>query len=166
MIATVMVAAALSGACSADPSSTLSDAPETSATAASPTPPVSPSDGGSEVTPIDGIYQLTVTKDDAVAAGISSGRFVEFVGDYELDLVRGQVHVFFTHTITLDGLIGTYEVDGDTMRLVSAEGDLHETYRWVLHHGELQLTLLTTDQPGERRYDELTFTTHPWEQTG
>jgi hypothetical protein len=164
MIAIVMVPAALSGACSEVSSSSL--APATSAAAASPTPQVSPSDHGSEVTPIDGIYQLTVTKADAVAAGIPSERLVESVGDYELDLVRGQVHVFFTHTITLDGLIGTYAVDGDTVRLISGDGDLHETYRWVLHHGELQLTLLKTDQPGARRFDELTFTTHPWERTG
>ncbi len=168
---TMLVAVTVSvGACGAD-APTVDPAPPASASetgAASPaaTPTTPASDAGSEVTPIDGIYRSSVTEADARAAGIGPGRFAEVVGDYELDLVRGQVHVLFTHTIISDGLIGTYTVDGDTVRFVAGDGGLHETFRWSLDHGALQLTLLQTDQPGARVYDELVFGTDPWERHG
>jgi hypothetical protein len=168
---TILVAVSVSvGACSADAPTTDPSAPatgaDTGAATEAPTPTTSASDAGDGVTPIDGIYRSTVTEADARAAGIGPGRFSEVVGDYELDLVRGQVHVLFTHTINSDGLIGSYTVDGDSVRFVAGDGSLHETFRWSLDHGALQLTLLKTDQPGARVYDELVFGTDPWERHG
>jgi hypothetical protein len=115
------------------------------------------------VTPVDGIYTVRVTEADARAAGVPAGRFTELVGDYELDLVRGQVVVYFTHGVTIDLLRGTYTVRDDALRLTSDEG-LDQTYGWTREHGQLRLTLLETSDRESRVLDELIFTTHPWER--
>jgi hypothetical protein len=151
-----------------DPSSAMSpDGPSTGAPdpGATETSSGAPSSTGSEVTSIDGDYHVTVTAADARAAGIAPGRFSDFVGEYQLQLARGQIIVYFTHTITLDLLRGTYTVEGHRLRLVSDDGSLHQMYGWSLDRRLLRLTLLRTDQPDVRVYDELIFTSHPWEQT-
>jgi len=57
---------------------------------------------GSDTSAADGIYAVTITERDAADAGVPKNRYSDFVGDYELDLVRGQLAMYFTGVITLD----------------------------------------------------------------
>jgi hypothetical protein len=119
--------------------------------------------GGSETTPIDGVYAVTITDVDAAGAGIPKSKLDDFVGDYEMTMVRGQIQISFTHGVTGEILRGTYTVDGDLLA-VSGEEGLELGFDWGLQHGELTLDLTETDHPQERSMDELVFTSHPWER--
>ena len=92
-------------------------------------------------------------------------RYSDVVGDYELDLVRGQLAMYFTGVITLDLLRGTYTVRGNELVL---ESDGGPTLRltWARDHGGMSLTLVETDQPGDRAIDEMIFSAHTWKRTG
>ena len=120
---------------------------------------------GSDTSAADGIYAVTITERDAADAGVPKNRYSDVVGDYELDLVRGQLAMYFTGVITLDLLRGTYTVRGNELVL---ESDGGPTLRltWVRDHGGLSLTLEETDQPGERAIDEMIFSAHTWKRTG
>ncbi|MEP6475952.1 MAG: hypothetical protein ABJC60_01645, partial [Actinomycetota bacterium] len=119
---------------------------------------------GAETTPIDGVYAVTITDADAAAAGIPTHRVADLVGDYQLEMVRGQIRLSRTHGVTLEVLRGTYVVDGSA---VAYSGDETPTlgFEWERDHGELRLTLTETDDPQGRAVHELIFTTHPWDRT-
>lgn len=128
--------------------------------------PASPSTaGGSGTTAADGIYTATITERDAADAGVPKSRYSDVVGDYELDLVRGQLAMYFTGVITLDLLRGTYSVRGNELELAS-DGGPTLTLRWARDDGGLSLTLVKTDAPGDRAIDEMVFSTHTWKRTG
>jgi hypothetical protein len=120
---------------------------------------------GSDTTAADGIYSVTITERDAADAGVPKGRYSQVVGDYELDLVRGQLAMYFTGVITLDLLRGTYTVRGKELELASDEGPTL-LLTWARDHGGLSLTLEDTDQPADRAIDEMIFSTHRWNRTG
>lgn len=129
-------------------------------------PSASPSSvAGSDTTPADGIYAVTITERDAADAGVPTSKFSQVVGDYELDLVRGQLAMYFTGAITLDLLRGTYTVRGNELELASDGGPTLQL-TWARHHGDLSLTLENTDDPGSRAIDEMVFSTHTWQRTG
>ena len=132
--------------------------------AASPTGSPS-SSSGSESSAADGIYTVTITERDAADAGVPKSRFSQVVGDYELDLVRGQLAMYFTGVITLDLLRGTYSVRGNKLELVS-DGGPTLRLTWARGHGGLSLTLEDTDQPADRAVDEMIFSAHTWERIG
>ena len=120
---------------------------------------------GSDTTAADGIYTVTITERDAADAGVPKNRYSEVVGDYELDLVRGQLAMYFTGVITLDLLRGTYTVQGDELELASDGGPTLQL-TWARDHGGLSLTLEDTDEPGDRAIDEMIFSSHTWKRTG
>ncbi len=123
------------------------------------------SPAGSETTPIDGVYDVTITENDAAAAGIAKGSFADLVGDYELSLVRGQIRLVRSHGVLLEVLRGVYTVDGNTLTVSGAETP-GLGFDWQLQHGQLRLHLTqTTDQSKDRIVDELIFDTHPWTRT-
>ena len=144
---------------------------------ASTSAPASPSDvpsatgspggtpSGSDTTAADGIYAVTITERDAADAGVPKSRYSDVVGDYELDLVRGQLAMYFTGVITLDLLRGTYTVQGDELELAS-DGGPTLRLTWARDHGGLSLNLEDTDQPGGRAIDEMIFSAHTWKRTG
>jgi hypothetical protein len=148
------------GTGSASASSSPSDA---SSVAGSPVESASAT--GSGTTAADGIYSVTITERDAADAGVPKGRFSQVVGDYELDLVRGQLAMYFTGVITLDLLRGTYTVRGKELELAS-DGGPTLLLTWARDHGGLSLTLEDTDQPADRAIDEMIFSTHRWNRTG
>jgi hypothetical protein len=155
-------------ACSSDGGVTSSSAPASPSGVASATrsPAGSPSTAtGSDTTAADGIYAVTITERDAADAGVPKSRYSDVVGDYELDLVRGQLAMYFTGVITLDLLRGTYTVRGNELELVS-DGGPTLRLTWARDHGGLSLTLVETDQPGDRAIDEMIFSTHTWTRTG
>lgn len=120
---------------------------------------------GSETTPIDGVYDVTITENDAAAAGIAKDSFADLVGDYELSLVRGQIRLVRSHGVLLEVLRGVYTVDGNTLT-VSGDETPGLGFDWQLQHGQLRLHLTqTTDQSKDRIVDELIFDTHPWTRT-
>jgi hypothetical protein len=120
---------------------------------------------GSDTSAADGIYAVTITERDAADAGVPKNRYSDFVGDYELDLVRGQLAMYFTGVITLDLLRGTYTVRGNELVLAS-DGGPTLGLTWARDHGGLSLTLKETDQPGNRAIDEMIFSAHTWKRTG
>ncbi len=120
---------------------------------------------GSDTTAADGIYAVTITERDAADAGVPKSRYSEVVGDYELDLVRGQLAMYFTGVITLDLLRGTYTVRGNELVLAS-DGGPTLRLTWARDHGGLSLTLEETDEPGDRAIDEMVFSAHTWKRTG
>jgi hypothetical protein len=144
----------------ASASSSPSDAPSVAGS-----PIESASATGSETTAADGIYSVTITERDAADAGVPKGSFSQVVGDYELDLVRGHLAMYFTGVITLDLLRGTYTVRGDELELVS-DGGPTMRLTWARRHGGLSLTLEDTDQPVDRAIDEMIFSAHTWERIG
>jgi hypothetical protein len=141
-------------------SSSPSDAPSVAGS-----PVESASATGSETTAADGIYSVTITERDAADAGVPKGRFSQVVGDYELDLVRGQLAMYFTGVITLDLLRGTYTVRGKELELAS-DGGPTLRLTWAREHGDLSLTLEDTTQPADRAIDEMIFSAHRWNRTG
>jgi hypothetical protein len=128
--------------------------------AASPSPTTD-----SETTAIDGIYSVTISERDATDAGVPKGRLSEVVGDYELDLVRGQLAMYFTGVITLDLLRGTYSVRGHELELESEDGPTLQL-TWARDPGGMRLTLEDTDQPADRATDDMIFSTHTWTKIG
>jgi hypothetical protein len=120
---------------------------------------------GSDTSAADGIYAVTITERDAADAGVPKNRYSDVVGDYELDLVRGQLAMYFTGVITLDLLRGTYTVRGNELEL-APDGGPTLRLTWVRDHGDLSLTLEETDQPGDRAIDEMIFSAHTWKRTG
>ena len=141
-------------------SSSPSDAPSVAGS-----PVESASATGSETTAADGIYSVTITERDAADAGVPKGRYSQVVGDYELDLVRGQLAMYFTGVITLDLLRGTYTVRGKELELTS-DGGPTLRLTWAREHGDLSLTLEDTTQPADRAIDEMIFSAHRWNRTG
>jgi hypothetical protein len=139
----------------------------TTFTPTSPSVVPSPTDSGGDgdaISAIDGIYSVTITERDAAEAGVPKGKFSQVVGDYELDLVRGQLAMYFTGVITLDLLRGTYTVDGHELELASEGGPtLH--LKWARDGDGLALTLEDTDQPADRTIDEMIFSSHTWSKT-
>jgi hypothetical protein len=73
--------------------------------------------------------------------------------------------MYFTGVITLDLLRGTYTVRGDELELAS-DGGPTLTLTWARDHGALSLTLVETDEPGDRAIDEMIFSAHTWKRTG
>ncbi len=134
--------------------------PETGSPAASPSTAT-----GSDTSAADGIYAVTITEGDAADAGVPKNRYSDVVGDYELDLVRGQLAMYFTGVITLDLLRGTYTVRGNELVLAS-DGGPTLRFTWARDHGGLSLTLEETDQPWERAIDDMIFSAHTWKRTG
>jgi hypothetical protein len=146
--------------------STSTPASSSDVTSATGSPAGSPSTAtGSDTTAADGIYAVTITERDAADAGVPKSRYSEVVGDYELDLVRGQLAMYFTGVITLDLLRGTYRVRGDELTLAS-DGGPTLRLTWARDHGGLSMTLQETDRPGDRAIDEMIFSAHTWERTG
>jgi hypothetical protein len=140
-----------------------------STTPAPTSPPVVPSPtesggDGDAISAIDGIYSVTITERDAAGAGVPKGEFSQIVGDYELDLVRGQLAMYFTGVITLDLLRGTYTVDGHELELVSEDGPTLRL-KWERDGDGLALVLEDTDQPADRAVDEMIFSSHTWSKT-
>jgi len=161
----LVIGAAACGSSEGTGSPSPSDAPSVAVSpAASPTGSPS-SSSGSESSAADGIYTVTITERDAADAGVPKSRFSQVVGDYELDLVRGQLAMYFTGVITLDLLRGTYSVRGNKLELVS-DGGPTLRLTWARGHGGLSLTLEDTDQPADRAVDEMIFSAHTWERIG
>jgi hypothetical protein len=132
---------------------------------ASPIASPGASSAGSEPSAADGIYSLTITERDAKDAGVPHGQFSQVVGDYELDLVRGELAMYFTGVITLDLLRGTYTVRGNELDLAPESGpDLR--LRWTRDHGALSLTLEDPDRTADGAIDEMIFSAHTWERIG
>jgi hypothetical protein len=156
----IAMAACGSGGGSASTSAPASPSDVPSATGS---PGATPS--GSDTTAADGIYVVTITERDAADAGVPKSRYSDVVGDYELDLVRGQLAMYFTGVITLDLLRGTYTVQGNELELVS-DGGPTLRLTWARDHGGLSLTLEDTDQPAGRAIDEMIFSAHTWKRTG
>ena len=155
-------------ACGSDGGVASTSAPASSSEVPSATgsPTGSPSTAtGSDTSAADGIYAVTITERDAADAGVPKNRYSEVVGDYELDLVRGQLAMYFTGVITLDLLRGTYTVRGNELVLAS-DGGPTLRLTWARDHGGLSLTLEETDEPGDRATDEMVFSAHTWERTG
>jgi hypothetical protein len=139
-----------------------SDVPSVTTSPAS-SPASSPA--GSERSAADGIYSVTITERDANDAGVPHGQLSQVVGDYELDLVRGQLAMYFTGVITLDLLRGTYTVRGNELELSPESGpDLR--LRWTRDHGALSLTLEDPDRTADGAIDQMIFSAHMWERTG
>jgi hypothetical protein len=155
-------------ACSSGGGVTSSSAPASTSDIASATDspdgsPATPT--GSDTTAADGIYAVTISERDAADAGVPKSRYSDVVGDYELDLVRGQLAMYFTGVITLDLLRGTYTVRGNELELAS-DGGPTLTLTWARDHGGMSLTLVETSQPGARAIDEMIFSAHTWKRTG
>jgi hypothetical protein len=127
--------------------------------------PTEPGGDGDPISAIDGIYAVTITERDAAEAGVPKGKFSQIVGDYELDLVRGQLAMYFTGVITLDLLRGSYTVDGHALELASQGGPTLRL-KWARDRDGLALTLEDTDQPADRAVDEMIFSSHTWRKTG
>jgi hypothetical protein len=160
------LAIALSGnACggSSDDGVTPSSSTPSSSTPSSAGAVTSSPVGGSETTPVDGVYVVTITDADAAGAGIPKHSFADLVGDYQLEMVRGQIRLSRNHGITLEVLRGSYAVDGNAV-VFSGQETPALAFDWQLDHGELRLTLTDTDRAEERAVDELIFTTHTWER--
>ncbi len=153
---------ALIPACSGDATPAASAAPITSAPPAV-TPEPSESAGSSARSPIDGVYRVTVTRQDGVAAGLSNRQAGEIDGVVTTTFSLGQVTQFINGGILADGFMGSFVVEGDRVVLTSFDGyELTLGYR--LRGDELTFTLDEPDSGVDAAFDAALWTSHPWEQ--
>ena len=153
---------ALFPACSGDATSAASAAPITSATAAV-TPEPSESAQSTARSPIDGVYRVTVTRQDGVAAGLSNRQAGEIDGVVTTTFSLGQVTQYINGGVLADGFMGSFMVEADRVVLTSFDG-YQLTLGYRLQGNELTFTL---DEPGsgpDAAFDAALWTSHPWER--
>jgi len=153
---------ALFPACSGDATPAASAASITSAPPAV-TPGASESAASSARSPIDGVYRVTITRQDGVAAGLSNRQAGEIDGVVTTTFSLGQVTQFINGGILADGFMGSFVMEDDRVVLTSFDG-----YELTLGYGltgdELTFTL---DEPGsglDAAFDAALWTSHPWER--
>ena len=124
----------------------------------------------SAATPLDGVYEMTITSDELAA----SGDFVipENYGAYILVFDRGRLAMTQQSEAACTWAYGTYVVNGDRFEMTYADGGgisaYHAynrpgeffTYAWSLYRDELTLTVV----PGKESPPG--WTVKPWTRTG
>ena len=124
----------------------------------------------SAATPLDGVYEMTITSDELAA----SGDFVipENYGAYILVFDRGRLAMTQQSEAACTWAYGTYVVNGDRFEMTYADGGGISpnhvynrpgeffTYAWSLYRDELSLTVVPEKEspPG--------WTAKPWTHTG
>jgi hypothetical protein len=114
--------------------------------------------------PIDGVYRVTITADDGVAAGLTQRQAGEIDGEVETTFSFGTVRQFINGGVISDGFMGSFAVEGDTVILTDFE-DVSLTLGYELHGKELTFTIVDdpAPSPGDA-FDAALWTSHPFER--
>ena len=152
---------ALFPACSGDATPAASAAITSAPPAATPEP--SESAGSTSRSPIDGVYRVTVTRQDGVAAGLSNRQAGEIDGVVTTTFSLGQVTQFINGGILSDGFMGSFVVEGDHEVLTSFD-DQQLTLGYRLKAKELTFTLDESGSGLDAAFAAALWTSHPWER--
>lgn len=153
---------ALFPACSGDATPEAS-APTITSAPAAVTPEPSVSAGSAARSPIDGVYRVTVTRQDGVAAGLSNRQAGEIDGVVTTTFSLGQVTQFINGGILSDGFMGSFVVEGDRVVLTSFDG-YQLTLGYRLKGDELTFTLDEPASGTDAAFDAALWSSHPWER--
>jgi TRAP-type C4-dicarboxylate transport system substrate-binding protein len=117
--------------------------------------PAAPAETTNETTAFDGVYRVSITRDEWIAAvGLDESDVPGSLGGLELTMALGQGR--FRVTEDPDGwdMSGTYSVDGDNLVLHFPTTGLTTPSEWELgaslYRGEL---ILTAEAPGGERHE-------------
>jgi hypothetical protein len=115
--------------------------------------------------PIDGEWQVTLTIEDGLRAGLGYGHARRLAGTRQLELTLGVVRQIRPGSFETIPVHGTFEVEGPF--LIVRDQDETLVLRWTLSGNELRLSLVDDSRPASgERADRLIWTTHPWERIG
>lgn len=120
---------------------------------------------------IDGIYEVTITEDELLAAGVSDPTvLVEQAGTYFWTFDAG-TWVYEQQSdkpLEVPNAIGSYELDGDAYTHYWSEDTTAVTTATVevLADGSLQFTDIVDGDPEFQQVSEVLFGLHPWTRLG
>jgi len=121
-----------------------------------------PAHAGS-VSAIDGQWQVTLSVEDALRAGLGYGHARRLAGHRELELTLGVVRQIRQDSFETIPVHGTFEVQGPFV-IVRDQGETL-ILRWSLSGNELRLSMVDDSKPpaGEKA-DRVIWTSHAWER--
>jgi hypothetical protein len=112
--------------------------------------------------PIDGVYHVTITVDDGVAAGLSERQAGSIDGKVATTFSLGTVRQFIDGGVLSDGFMGTFAVEGDRVILTDNEG-VSLTLGYELKGHELLFTIVDDPAPSPGgAFDAALWTSHPF----
>jgi hypothetical protein len=104
---------------------------------------------------INGVYRWEFTEEELREAGVPESQIEPNVGVWTNTFQDGAWW-------DQDGPMGTYELDGDLMRIRHAEGGDPEVYRWELtERGDLELEVHELADDEWRAFNEV-WVSEPW----
>jgi hypothetical protein len=112
--------------------------------------------------PIDGVYHVTITVDDGVAAGLTQRQAGNIDGKVATTFSLGTVRQFINSGVISDGFMGTFTVEGDHVILTDNEG-VPLTLAYERKGQALTFTIVDdpAPSPGDA-YDAALWTSHPF----
>jgi len=121
-----------------------------------------PGDGSlTQVSPIDGAWQMTITVQDGLDAGLDYGRARQLAGPRQLELSLGVVREIRPESFETVPVNGTFRVEGPFV-VVHDHGETL-VFRWTIAGGDLRLSLSDDSRSSAGdAVDRLTWTTHTW----
>ena len=118
----------------------------------------------SSVSPIDGEYTMTLTRQDVLDAGFRGGTANQIAGVWRVNFSLQWAQQFVNlggGSMIFDGYQGGFSVDGDLLTLTD-----QPTLAFTWKRAGKRLTLSLKDGSGADPVDALIWTLHPWELTG